>query len=114
VWVIEDTFIKLYFIPLQPIPRASVRLYWIAHFPARLVHAAYNLTVRNRTASPPSPCQHPLMLHRKSRSASDSETRASIKKEMAKPRMTKSARIAQQNLETARIAARPTHRRRPG
>jgi hypothetical protein len=35
-------------------------------------------------------------------------TRASVKKEMAKPRMAKSARITQLNLDTARIPERPS------
>jgi len=33
-------------------------------------------------------------------------TRASVKKEMAKPRMAKSARIAERNLDTAPISKR--------
>jgi hypothetical protein len=33
-------------------------------------------------------------------------TRASVKKEMAKPRMAKSARIAEWNLDTTRISER--------
>jgi hypothetical protein len=40
------------------------------------------------------------MLHEKE---SDSATRASIKKEMAKPRMAKSARTAELNLDTERV-----------
>jgi hypothetical protein len=51
------------------------------------------------------------MLHKKtkktSREASDA-TRASVKKEMARPRMVKSARITQRNLDTSRIAERPS------
>jgi hypothetical protein len=35
-------------------------------------------------------------------------TRASVEKEMAKPRMAKSARIAERNLDTARIAEQPS------
>jgi hypothetical protein len=35
-------------------------------------------------------------------------TRASVKKEMAKPRMSKSARIAELNLDTARIPEQPS------
>jgi hypothetical protein len=37
-----------------------------------------------------------------------SATRASVKKEMAKPRVTKSARIAELNLDTARISEQPS------
>jgi hypothetical protein len=36
-------------------------------------------------------------------------TRASVKKEMAKPRMAKSARIAERNLDTKRISERLTN-----
>jgi hypothetical protein len=50
------------------------------------------------------------MLHKKAkktnREAGDA-TRASVKKEMARPRMAKSARITQRNLDTGRIAERP-------
>ncbi len=51
------------------------------------------------------------MLHKKAkktvREASDA-TRASVKKEMARPRMAKSARITQRNLDAGRIAERPS------
>jgi hypothetical protein len=46
------------------------------------------------------------MLRRKSKKELDNSTRASVKKEMAKPRMAKSARIAEGNLDTARISER--------
>lgn len=36
------------------------------------------------------------------------ETRASVKKEMAKPRMARSARIAELNLDIARVRERPS------
>jgi hypothetical protein len=36
------------------------------------------------------------------------ETRASVKKEMAKPRMARSARMAELNLDTARIPEQPS------
>ena len=39
------------------------------------------------------------MLHEKAQRESDNSTRARVKKEMAKPRMAKSARIAQRNLK---------------
>jgi hypothetical protein len=39
------------------------------------------------------------MLHKKGKRDSDNWTRARVKKEMAKPRMAKSARIAQRNLK---------------
>jgi hypothetical protein len=38
----------------------------------------------------------------------DNTTRDSVKKEMAKPRMTRSARIAELNQDTARIPERPS------
>jgi hypothetical protein len=46
------------------------------------------------------------MLDKKGKKKSDNSTRASVKKEMAKPRITKSARIAEQNLDAARIPER--------
>ena len=39
------------------------------------------------------------MTHKKDRKEPDTATHASVKKEMAKPRMAKSARIAQRNLK---------------
>jgi hypothetical protein len=48
------------------------------------------------------------MLHKKSKKKSGNATHASVKKEMAKPRMAKSARIAEVNLDTARIPERPS------
>jgi hypothetical protein len=39
------------------------------------------------------------MLHKKGKRDPDNLTRARVKKEMAKPRMAKSARIAQRNLK---------------
>ena len=41
------------------------------------------------------------MFHNKGKRDPDNSTRARIKKEMAKPRMAKSARIAQRNLKKA-------------
>jgi hypothetical protein len=43
------------------------------------------------------------MLRKKGKKKSDNSTRASVKKEMAKPRITKSAKIAERCLDTARI-----------
>jgi hypothetical protein len=51
------------------------------------------------------------MLHKrgkKSRKEAGDATRASVKKEMARPRMAKSARITQRKLETGRIPKRPS------
>jgi hypothetical protein len=43
------------------------------------------------------------MLHRKDKKEPGNATYASVKKDMAKPRMAKSARITELNLDTARI-----------
>jgi len=48
------------------------------------------------------------MLHKKGKKALGNSTRASVKKEMAKPRMARSARIAELNLDTARIPEQPS------
>ena len=48
------------------------------------------------------------MLHKKSKNETDDATRASLFKEMAKPRLSRSARIAEQNLDTTRIPEQPS------
>jgi|SRR5450432_2741103 hypothetical protein len=48
------------------------------------------------------------MLNSKRKKASENATRASVQKEMAKPRTSKSARIAELNLDTARIPEQPS------
>jgi hypothetical protein len=48
------------------------------------------------------------MLNKKANKTSGDVTRASVKKEMAKPRMTRSARIDELNLDTARIPEQPS------
>jgi hypothetical protein len=48
------------------------------------------------------------MLHKKLLKESDNGTHASVKKELAKPRMAKSARIAELNLETERVSEWPS------
>jgi hypothetical protein len=48
------------------------------------------------------------MLHKKSKKAPRGSTRAEVKKEMAKPRMARSARIAELNLDTARNIEQPS------
>ena len=51
------------------------------------------------------------MLHKKAKKAKKKPgdaTRASVEKEMAKPRMARSARIAELNLDTARIPEQPS------
>ena len=48
------------------------------------------------------------MLRRKGKKELDKSTYASVKKEMAKPRMAKSARIAELNLDSARSSEHPS------
>jgi hypothetical protein len=48
------------------------------------------------------------MLHKKIKRETDNAARASVCKEMAKPRMPRSARIAELNLDTSRIAEPPS------
>jgi uncharacterized protein YfaS (alpha-2-macroglobulin family) len=48
------------------------------------------------------------MLHKNSKKKRDNATRAGVKKEMAKPRIAKSAKIAELKLNTARIPEQPS------
>jgi uncharacterized protein YfaS (alpha-2-macroglobulin family) len=48
------------------------------------------------------------MLHKKAKKELSDATRASVKREMAKPRIARSARIAELKLDTARIPERPS------
>jgi hypothetical protein len=48
------------------------------------------------------------MLHKKAKKESGNATRASVRKEMAKPRMARSARIAELKLDPARIPEQPS------
>jgi hypothetical protein len=48
------------------------------------------------------------MLHKKSKKEPGNATQASVKQEMAKPRMARSARIAELNLDTARTPEQPS------
>jgi hypothetical protein len=48
------------------------------------------------------------MLHKKIITKATEATRASVEKEMAMPRMAKSARIAERNLDTTRTAEQPS------
>jgi hypothetical protein len=48
------------------------------------------------------------MPHKKSKTKSDRATHASVKEEMAKPRMARSARITELNLDTARTREQPS------
>jgi hypothetical protein len=47
------------------------------------------------------------MSHKKSKKNPSDSTRASVSNEMAKPRMARSARIGERNLDTARIPEQP-------
>ena len=47
-------------------------------------------------------------MHNKIRKKTDDATRASVKKEMAKPRMARSARIAELKLDTTRTPEKPS------
>ena len=48
------------------------------------------------------------MPHNKTKQESGTAIRASVRKEMAKPRMARSARIAELSLDTARISEQPS------
>src|SRR6202790_4028080 len=48
------------------------------------------------------------MLHKKSKDEAGNATHAGVKKEMAKPRMARSARITELNLDTSRIPEQPS------
>jgi hypothetical protein len=48
------------------------------------------------------------MLRKRTKKESDIATRASVSNEMAKPRMARSARVAELNLDTARIPEQPS------
>jgi len=48
------------------------------------------------------------MLNKKVKKETGNATRASVKKEMAKPRIAKSARISELNLDTARVREQPS------
>jgi hypothetical protein len=47
------------------------------------------------------------MQHKKNKNKSDNATRTSVGKELRKPRMTRSPKIAELNLDTTRIPERP-------
>ena len=55
-----------------------------------------------------SECHHGDIMHNKAKKEPRNATRASVKKEMAKPRMARSARITEQNLDASWIPERPT------
>jgi hypothetical protein len=64
--------------------------------------------VRNGTAWFEAWCQHEPMKHRKSKKKPHDPARASILKEMAKPRMARSARVAELKRDTTRIPDLPS------
>jgi hypothetical protein len=53
-------------------------------------------------------CHDVSMPHKKRKTQRDNATRASVMKEMAKPRVARSARIAELNLDIARIPEQPS------
>jgi hypothetical protein len=65
-------------------------------------------SVSNGAEWTPSRCHHRSMRHKKTKKVSRDATRASVKKEMARPRMSESARMALQHLDVTRISQRPT------
>src|SRR5579864_6377492 len=65
-------------------------------------------SVRNGTEWTSSLVQDGYMWHKKADKIRQDETCASVKKEMAKPRMARSARIAERKLDTARIPEQPS------
>ena len=69
---------------------------------------AYFATVRNGAAGLSSRCHDGCMAHKKRKKEAGDATRASVKKEMAKPRMARSARITELNLDTARKREQPS------
>jgi hypothetical protein len=70
--------------------------------------AGYFATVLNATAWLPPRCHHEWMPHKKSKNELRNATRADVRKEMAKPRIARSARIAELNLDTTRIIEQPS------
>ena len=77
------------------------KLFNIAHLEKRKDF----VTVQNRTAGNESRFQYEWMRKKKKR---DTATHASVKKEMGKPRVARSASIAELNLDTSRIPEQPS------
>jgi hypothetical protein len=67
----------------------------------------YAANVRNETEILPSACHSGSILRKKSQDKIEIATKASVKKEMARPRMAKSARISELKLKAARISKHP-------
>ena len=64
--------------------------------------------MQNGTAAIPSPLHNPFMAHKKNKKEPDFAKYASVKKELAKPRMAKSARKAKLNMNIMRIPELPS------
>lgn len=64
--------------------------------------------VRKGTAGVLSRCHHGCMRQKNAGKEPGNATRASVRTEMAKPRMTRSARIAELNLDTTRTPEQPS------
>jgi hypothetical protein len=60
------------------------------------------------TAALLSRCHRECSLHKKTRKKIGNELQASVNKEMAKPRMARSAKIAELNLDTTRFPKQPS------
>ncbi len=70
--------------------------------------AIYFTIVRNGAAWLPDRCNDQCMQDKRSKKEAADTTRASVKTEMAKPRMAKSARIRERSLDTTRIPIEPS------
>src|SRR5579864_9344678 len=68
----------------------------------------YCATVRNGTVRHPFRSHDGYMPHKKAKKAPRNATFARLVKEMAKPRMARSARLAEQNLDITRIPEQPS------
>jgi hypothetical protein len=73
-----------------------------------LILAVYFVTVRKETARVPFRSHDRYMRHKKRKKESGDETRARVKMEMGKPRMARSARIAELKLNPTRIPEPPS------
>jgi len=66
------------------------------------------MSVRNGTVGLPARCHARCMPHKRIKKERRNPAHASVTKEMAKPRMARSARIAELNLDTPRIPEQPS------
>jgi hypothetical protein len=60
------------------------------------------------TARPQSQCHNAYVVHKKNKKERDSASLASVKREMAKPRMAASARVAVLKLDSSRVPEKPS------